>query len=388
MNQKELNEIRRRLAPEKNSIGKIYGCYVNTTRQIIARIEASTGLMPELETEKYMGILRAALGGALGKNLIGLTFSMEQVIGSEEHKLFTDLRDCGLANGEIREKFYAKVIESLNMEHENYLILLACDAYDVPRRARDDSDADTSESIFRYILCAVCPVRDGKPELGYNAAKQEFHGYESEQIVSPPVIGFMFPTFEDRVANIHNALYFAKKPDEMHTELIEALFKTDIPMTAPEQKDIFENVLAESLDEDFSYDVMQSVHEQMRERIEQHKETKDPEPLEVTARDVGMILHNSGVGQERIDAFTEKYSEEFGLGAALDPSNIIEAKKFELVTPQVKITVDPKSSYMVETRIIDGKKYILIPAGEGVEVNGVNVKIHDGDHAAAEHTEE
>lgn len=377
MNQKELNEIRRRLAPEKNNIGKIYGCYVNTTRQIIARIEASTGLMPELETEKYMGILRATLGGALGKNLLDLTFSMEQVVSSEEHKLFSALRDTGLADSELREKFYAKVIESLNMEHENYLILLACDAYDVPRKARDDSDADASDTIFRYILCAVCPVKDGKPELGYNASKQEFHGYESEQIVSPPVLGFMFPTFEDRTANIHNALYFTRKPDEMHTELIDALFKTDVPLTAPEQKDMFQGVLVEALDEDFSYDIMQSVHEQIRERIEQHKDTKDPEPLEITAREVGMILHNSGVGQEKIDAFTEKYSEEFGVGVALNPSNIIEAKKFELVTPQVKISVEPQYSYMVETRIIDGKKYILVPAGEGVEVNGVNVTIHD-----------
>lgn len=379
MNQKECNEIRRRLAPEKNSIGKIYGCYVNTTGQIIARLEQSTALMPELELEKYMGIFRASLGGALGKNLIGLTFSMQQVVDSDEHRLFTEMRNTGLADESVREKFYEKTIAALDMNHENYLILLAADAYDVPRKARDDSDADTSDTIFRYFLCAVCPVKDGKPELGYNAAKQEFHGYESEQIVSPPVIGFMFPSFEDRTANIHSALYFAKKPDEMHTELIDALFKTDIPMTAPEQKETFQTVLAEALDEDFSYDVMQSVHEQIRERIEQHKETKDPDPLEVNAREVGMILTNSGVAQERVDAFTEKYSEEFGVGVSLNPNNLIEAKKFELVTPQVKITVDPKSSYMVETRIIDGKKYILIPAGEGVEVNGVNVKITDAD---------
>ena len=37
--------------------------------------------------------------------------------------------------------------------------------------------------------------------------------------------------------------------------------------------------------------------------------------------------------------------------------------------------MDPKFSYMVETKIIDGKKYIMIPADEGVEVNGVAVKI-------------
>ncbi len=375
MNQKELNEIRRRLSPDKNSIGKIYGCYVNTTKQIIARIDESTALMPELEIEKYMGILRKTLGGALGKNLLDLTFSMQQVIDSEEHKLLSTLRSTGLTDEEAREKFYQKVIDSLNMEHENYIILLAYDTYDVPKKHRDDADEDGSDTIFRYFICSVCPVKDGKPELGYNSAQKEFHGYESEQIVASPILGFMFPTFEDRVANIHNALFFSKDAGELHDEFINALFKTDIPMTAPAQKDLFNSVLVESLEDAFSYDVMQSVHEQIRERIEQHKETKDPDPLELNAREVGNILHNSGVPQEKIDAFGEKFGNEFGLGVSLNPANLIDAKKFELETPQVKISVDPASSYMIETRIIEGKKYILIPAGEGVEVNGVNVNI-------------
>lgn len=377
MNQKELNEIRRRLAPEKNSIGKVYGCYVNTTGEIIAQIEESTALMPELELAKYMGIFRGTLGGALGKNLLDITFSMQQVLDSDEHRLLAALRDTGLSDAEAREKFYRKVIASVDMDHSNYIILLAFDSYDVPRKGRDDSDADSSETVFRYIMCSVCPVKDGKPELGYNSAKKEFHGYESEQIVASPVMGFMFPTFEDRCANIHNALFFSKDAGELQNGLIEALFNTEVPMTAPEQKDRFQCVLAESLDESFSYDVMQSVHEQIRERIEQHKDTKDPDPLEVTAREVGSILANSGVPQDKIETFGEKFGEQFGVGKALDPSNIIDAKKFELTTPQVKISVDPKSSYMIETRIIEGKKYILIPAGEGVEVNGVNVRISE-----------
>ena len=45
------------------------------------------------------------------------------------------------------------------------------------------------------------------------------------------------------------------------------------------------------------------------------------------------------------------------------------------MTPQVKITVDPEYTYVVETRIIDGRKYLLIPAEDSVAVNGINIKI-------------
>ncbi len=51
MNQKELNEIRRRFKLDKNSISKIFGCYVNSNKEIISWIDASMGLMQQEEQE-------------------------------------------------------------------------------------------------------------------------------------------------------------------------------------------------------------------------------------------------------------------------------------------------------------------------------------------------
>ena len=58
---------------------------------------------------------------------------------------------------------------------------------------------------------------------------------------------------------------------------------------------------------------------------------------------------------------------------------MIESRKFEITTPEIKISVAPEFSHMVETRILDGRKYILIPAGDGVEINGLDVNIGGGD---------
>ena len=40
-------------------------------------------------------------------------------------------------------------------------------------------------------------------------------------------------------------------------------------------------------------------------------------------------------------------------------------------TADAAVCADPEHSYMVETRVIDGKRYLLLPAGEEVEVNGM-----------------
>ena len=59
----------------------------------------------------------------------------------------------------------------------------------------------------------------------------------------------------------------------------------------------------------------------------------------------------------------------------MNPGNIMDSKKFQIEAPNVKITVDPEYTCVIQTKVINGRKYLLIPANEGVEVNGVGVDI-------------
>ena len=374
MNQKELGELRRRFRPEKCAVSRIYGCYVNSVREVVSYLDESLGRMPQEEAEKYLSLLKKAMSGTLGRNLIDIVFSTEQVMDSEEHRLLSSLRESGLRDSGIRQEFYQKVIDTLDMGESNYLILLAHDAYDIPSRGGDDQTGD-SDSVFQYILCCVCPVKDGKPELGYFPGENEFHSCTAGQIVSAPELGFLFPAFDNRAANIYNALFYSRSADELHHEFIDAVFHTEPPMSAAEQKEAFESALSGGLEETCSMAVVQSVHEQLRERIEEHRESKDPEPLALTAGEVGGILRSSGVPEERVASFQEQCGERFGESAALNPANLIDSKRYEIKTAEATVSVDPAYSYLVETRVIDGRKYILIPAGEGVEVNGFPVGI-------------
>ena len=168
MNQKEINELRRRFRPEKSAISRVYGCYVNSSKEIVSDLDESLGMMPQEESEKYLSLLKKGLSGSLGKNLIDIVFSTQQVVDSEEHRLLTTLRDSQLKDNEARQTFYHKVIDSLDMGDSSYLLLLTCDSYDVPHRGKDDSlQADASDEVFTYIVCVVCPIKEGKVELGY-----------------------------------------------------------------------------------------------------------------------------------------------------------------------------------------------------------------------------
>lgn len=146
-------------------------------------------------------------------------------------------------------------------------------------------------------------------------------------------------------------------------------------MSAAEQRETFQGALSAALEEHCNVAVVQAVHEQLTARIIEHKESKNPEPLSVTARDVSGILQDCGVPEERVQAFQVSWEDRFGAGAVLDPANLIDTGKFEVKTSQATVSVDPENSYLVETRVIDGRRYILIPAEEEVEINGLPIQL-------------
>ena len=332
--------------------------------------------MPQEEAEKYLSLLRKALSGSLGKNLIDVVFSTQQVADSDEHRLLSALRETEPKDGEIREGFYRTVIDALDLEGGNYIILLAHDAYDVPHRDKS-GEVDGHDQVFSYIVCAVCPVKACRMELGYFPGENEFHSCAAGQIVSAPGLGLLFPAFDDRAANLYNALFYTRKADAIHQEFIDAVFRTEPPMSAAEQKEAFEGALRASLEEACSLEVVQAVHGRLLEKIEAHKEAGGQERLALSVEEVGGILRECGVPEERAEAFQARCGEAFA-GAALDPENLIDVKRFDVKTEQATISIDPAYSYLVETRINDGGKYLLVPAGEGVEVNGLSVELEAG----------
>ena len=375
MNQKELSELRRRFRPDRCAISRVYGCYVNTKGEIISDLDESLGLMTQEEVEKYLGLLKKALSGTLGRNLLDIVFSTAQVADSEEHRLLSQLRSSHLEDGELRRALYQKIIGSVELE-ENYLILLAHDRYDVPGKGADGEQLeDGSDTVFSYFVCCVCPVKNGKAELGFFPGENKFHTSAPSQIVAAPELGFLFPAFDNRSANIYNALFYTRRPDQLAEGVIDAVFHTQPPMSAQEQKEAFHTALSDALEEDCSLEVMQAVHEQLRDRIVAHKESRDPEPLTVETGTVSAILRDCGIPEERISSFEQQCSLQFGRDAALSPANLIDSGRFEVKSSQATIALSPEQSYLLQSRVIDGKKYFLIPADELVELNGFGVRL-------------
>ena len=381
MNTKEIGEIRRRQRRDRSNMTAIYGCYVSDKKEIISEFSRSTGMMSENESEKYFALLRRCLGGTLGKNLLDITFRTAQVADSPEHKALMDLRGPGLAKEENRMAFYRQVMDNLSLEG-SYLILLGTDSYDVPFKSKDgDIQSDNSDETYTYVLCAICPVKQTKAVLHYKPESREFADGNMVNAVAVPELGFLFPAFDGRATNIYNALYYNRSPKDNHETFVTAVFNTPVAKPAQEQKESFEGMLSDALEAECSLEVVQSVHDQLRQQMALHKESKVPEALTVTKEEFADVLEGCGVSQEHVAKFSVDFEQAFGLDAAVYPANIIDTKKIEIKTPDVSIKVAADRGDLIQTRVLGGIKYILIQADENVEVNGVNIHIGDAEPA-------
>jgi len=374
MNEKEVAEIRRRYKPQHNSITHMRGCYVNERHEIVSEFDHSFAMNTQDDCEKILSVLKKTLSGTLGKNLIDLSFTTQQVIQGEEHKLLMELRESGLTDDKAVRALFEKTAQVIDLESP-YVVLLVNDKYDVPYRSKDGNNQDDAGSeVYNYILCSICPVKQSKPALSFR--QNEFHGFLADPIVAAPELGFLFPSFDDRSTNIYNTLFYTRDSSLSYQDFIDAVFGDSKPiMPATTQKELFQNVLAETLEDECCFEVVQAVHNQFGYLIDDHKANKDPDMLTIGKDTVKQVLNACGVSDEHIDAFEKKYDSEFGSNAEISAKNLVE-NKIQLKTPDVVIQINPDRSDLVDTRIIDGKKYILIRADEGVEVNGVAVNIN------------
>ncbi len=372
MTKQELSEIKKLLTPKNCSITRICGCYVDGEKNKKTELKQAFLALPEEEMFKYFEILRKTLSGTLGKNLLTLEFPLasEEEGGTQEFLL--RLRDSKLKDDALLEEFYDRIIA--NYEYVgNYLILLIHDAYDVPGKTSDGLEMeDASDEVYEYILTCICPVDLSKPGLSYDAAENTFRNRIRDWVVGLPDAGFLFPAFNDRCSDIHSTLYYTKDAEELKEGFVDQLLGCPLPLSAGSQKETFQTLIEETLEETCDIEIVKSIHDKLAEMAEEHKE--EPTPLALDKNEVKTILASSGVANEKLEQFDRRYDETAGERTSLLASNIINARTFEVKTPDVVIKVNPERTDLIETRNINGRDCLVIALDGSVMVNGINVR--------------
>ncbi len=384
MNKKEIAEIKRQFTQDNCAITRICGCFVDGEKQKKAEVKEAFLSLPEEEMFKYFDIFKKSLSGTIGRTLMPMEFPVEAEGEGGTQEFLMNLKRSGLTDDELLESFYDKVIEFYDSD-ECYYIILIHGVYDVPGRGSDNLDMfDASDEVYEHILCCICPVTLSKAALCYSEETQTIQNRTRDWVVEMPEVGFLFPLFRDRSADVHGLLYYAKKPEQMHTDFIDQMFGCEPPMSPGNQKDSFNALVEETLQEDCSYDTVVNIHEKLNEWIEAQKD--EPDPVVLTRSEVRRLLEESGAPDDKMAAFDETYSTTAGEDQSLTASNLTNAKRMEIKTNEVVIHIAPERADILTPQMVNGRRCLVIPMDDGVEVNGI--RVHSASPVREEETED
>ncbi len=406
MNRKEINEIKALYDSVQDcSILRLAGCYVNGEKNKVKTFNESFYNLPEEEMYKYLEIFRKTLSGVPGKNLLDMAFTEGGADESAGHGLLDRIRRSELKDDEVLQSFYDKVISSYDIVG-NYLILLIYQSYDVPGMTTDGiMEEDASDEVYNYILCSICPMKLTKPGLGFDETVGEIHTLRQSFAVELPETGFIYPAFNERSSDYTMILYSTKRTDNIQDMLLEDVLKVSTTLPAKQQKAGFTEFVSDILGNDSSFETVLAVQENLSETIKTIKNESNGETVFLDKTAVRNVFENSGVSEEKLKDFSRKFDDQFDMQKiykkniesvsengeempAMDtqrrvPSvkveeklfadNVVPTRNFEVKTKDMVLRINSKHTDIIDTRVIDGKKCLVIELTEDLTVNGIPV---------------
>jgi len=412
MKKTDVLEIKRRFTKEGATFSRMTGCYVNSSKEMVAKLNQSFLNLEDEELFKYLEITKKVLSGNLGNNLLELPFPTEEEEPGGRQQFLLGLRQSDLKNEELLDRFYELIIENYSYVG-NYLILLFHDTYDVMTKTSDKNKLDESEEVYEYLICAICPVTLSKPGLGYRADENTIGLRIRDWVVGLPENGFLFPAFTDRSTDIHSILYYCKNAKDPNAAFMEAGLGCESKRTATEKKTAFMNIVKATFSdeeeaEEALTDINQAIQAYVEEKAEAAAGDEETEPVILNAETFKTIMDESGIDDDAAKKIEKQLEEEFGeempeaeylvdskilaLGEqkrrerelkeeVQELKEEIQQKTIELEdatlsskTYDVIVRVKPEKVDQIKSETINGQRCLVIPMEESeyLNVNGRN----------------
>jgi len=406
---RDVQELRRRLKKKERTFTRLCGCYVNSAKQILTQFSIPFSEMSEEEFLNYIEIARKVLSGALGSNLLELSFAQGEYSDRRRDDLLS-LSRSGLQEESQLESLYRQIISDYE-NPGNYLILLYHDVYDVPTRTKDENILEDSEEVYRYLLCALCPVDLSRSELGYHEDENRIGVCPRDWVVGQPELGFLYPAFIDHSGDVNAVMYYVKTGKYSHPEFAEKILGCVPQRTGAEDKQTFQDIIIDAFNgEDEKADTaLLLLQNAMSGIVAEQQEDESSPPLHLTGEVLtDLAAEIDFIPEPARNRMEQACTEVFGetpptLSAVFDSklaskgaqrANTIRlerqitdlteqlAAKIEDDTPpwvedtdvSIALHVPEDRMEQIHTETVQGQPFLLIPftEGETVNINGVN----------------
>lgn len=183
INREDMLELTRRMTLKRNCFDRIAGAYMDEDGFVDGTFNRHFQKLTAKERQTNLDIAKAIPFSDTNVQLKEYMIPEADRRQGSLWQLLMALKECELKNDAMLDVFYEE-FGSRYRTSGSYAVYFFHGSYDVPLKASDKESLWESEEVFRFLICAFCPVsgdyEPGKPECG-----------------------FLFPAFKDRSSDIH-----------------------------------------------------------------------------------------------------------------------------------------------------------------------------------------
>ncbi len=369
MTKKELNRAKRALKSESETVDRIAACYVGPEKSLFPQEPVFYPAMPSEEGERYLELFRKVLTGTQGKTLHDVEFSQEAEGEGTGHELLYNVLQSGLQDPEKNELLFRRIADAYEVS-DPYCILLLSASVSLPSGRNEDvmGDFDAEDNVYRYLLTAVCPVKEAKPALTYSHSQHRIENAVCGRLLSPPSFGLLFPALTDGTPDLHAMVCQTRKQSESEETLVSEAFQCALPKSAEAVQDGFALMLQESLGSACTFENIACVENRLLDLAEQQREEDPDRSPTVDGKHFAALVRETAEGTPApdIESVYQNYfgGEEIRIDQAVPQRTVVK-------DPEFSLTCSAEEAGRVKITRVDGKMCVVLPLSGEAEVNGI-----------------
>ena len=174
----DMLELTRRMTPARNCFHRIAGAYYDREGCLYGSFNTHFQKLSKPEAESKLKVAKTIPFSRTNVELKEHQFKPTAAQKGGIRLFLNGLLSSELKNDAMLDVFYEMFGERYHANGD-YGIYFFLGNYDIPVRGSDKAEQWESEEVYRFLICAVCPI-DGE----YNP--------------QPPECGFLYPAYKDR----------------------------------------------------------------------------------------------------------------------------------------------------------------------------------------------
>lgn len=381
MNKKSIAHIRNQFKADNEllKITDIFNVYVKKeTNEIYHQESASFDRLDAQQQELFFGNFKKVLTGKLDQKVFELKFEYGAEDSSREI-LYYSLTDSVEAWKDSMLRIVSKIFTEQYSYAIDTVVTFIRGEYAKPTTKRsEESEEGGNDEVFKskFILCSINSIEQQQKALVFDYNEKEFR---SNNIVDPiinlkaPLVGFMFPAFNDGAADVNHILYSASRANEPDRRFISEVLNCQDIVTAISDKVNFENILRKAIGTKVEPAAISAVYEKINNIVEADQDGT----AKLDVSDIQGILDASDVvlTQELEEVFKDVLDNE---NAELKASSLIpsfNSKSIKINTKIADVSISPKELGNLRQVTHKGKKCLLIEIDENVMIDGLEIAV-------------